>query len=142
MRGFKALREHSGITWIERERSWVATPDDVVTVLSKEGFEECKRETTTSRRDGHPAGGIWQGVDHRTGSVASAVWVSQAAWPHALVFIEVDGDSGPGVQVETVGQPAHLAGEDLPRERLGTELCRIAFVHQGRVPFRDRHAEA
>ena len=68
-------------------------PEDMVNVLAKEGFGECKRETTTSRRDGHPAGGVWQGVDPRTGSVASAVWVNHAKWPPALVFIEVDGES-------------------------------------------------
>ena len=93
MTGFKALREHSRITWIEQERGWVAAPEDIVDLLSNEGFEECKRETTTSRRDRHPAGGVWQGVDTRTGSVASAVWVNHTAWPHALVFIEVDGES-------------------------------------------------
>ena len=93
MTGFKALREHTRITWIERERGWVATPEDIVNVLSNEGFEECKRETTTSRRDRHTAGGVWQGVDTRTGSVASAVWVNHAAWQHAVVFIEVDGES-------------------------------------------------
>ena len=64
-----------------------------MSVLSSEGFAECKRETTTNRRDSHPAGGIWQGVDPRTGSVASAVWVNHAAWPHALVYVEVDGES-------------------------------------------------
>jgi hypothetical protein len=93
MRRFKALREHCQIRWMERECGWVATLEDIVHVLSQEGFEECKRETTTSRRDHHPAGGVWQGVDHRTGSVASAVWVNHAAWPPALVFIEVDGES-------------------------------------------------
>jgi hypothetical protein len=91
--GFRTLREQCRITWIERERGWVATPEDMVNVLAKEGFAECKRETTTSRRDGHPAGGIWQGVDPRNGSVASAVWVNHAKWPAALVFIEVDGES-------------------------------------------------
>jgi len=64
-----------------------------VNVLSNEGFEECKRETTTSRRDRQSAGGVWQGVDPRPGSVASAVWVTHAVWPQALVFIEVDGTS-------------------------------------------------
>ena len=91
--GFRTLREQCRITWIERERGWVATPEDMVNVLANEGFAECKRETTTSRRDGHPAGGVWQGVDPRTGSVASAVWVNHAKWPPALVFIEVDGES-------------------------------------------------
>jgi hypothetical protein len=47
-----------------------------VTVLSNEGFEACKREQTTSRRDRRPAGGLWQGVNPRTGSVASAIWVN------------------------------------------------------------------
>jgi hypothetical protein len=93
MTRFKALHDESRIAWIERERGWAATPDDIVTVLVSEGFSECKRETTTSRRDRQPAGGVWQGVDTRTGSVASAVWVSHAAWPHALVFVEVDGES-------------------------------------------------
>jgi len=96
MTGFRALREQSRITWIERDRGWVAAPEDIVTVLSSEGFEECKRATTKSRRDRHPAGGVWQGVDPRTGSVASAVWVNHAAWPHAVVFIEVDGESVAG----------------------------------------------
>jgi hypothetical protein len=104
MTGFRALREQSRITWIERDRGWVAAPEDIVTVLSSEGFAECKRETTTSRRDSHPAGGVWQGVDPRTGSVASAVWVNHAAWPHALVYVEVDGESLTGA-VGTRGGP-------------------------------------
>ena len=96
MMGFDALRAHSRITWIDQAQGWIAAPEDIVTVLSNEGFEECKRETTTSRRDRQPGGGVWQGVDPRTGSVASAVWVNHAAWPHALVFIEVDGESFTG----------------------------------------------
>jgi hypothetical protein len=97
MTGFDAL------TWIDVERGWHAAPDDVVTVLAAQGFEECKRETTTSRRDRQLAGGVWQGVDPRTGSVASAVWVNRVTGPGALVFIEVDGESlmgGPGRQDE------------------------------------------
>ena len=93
MTGVNALREHNRITWIEQEHGWIAAPEDVVNVLSGEGFEECKRETTTSRRDRHPAGGLWQGINTRTGSVASAIWVNRPAWPHAVVFIEVDGES-------------------------------------------------
>ena len=93
MLGLTALREQSRITWIEPDRGWMAIPEDVVRLLSSEGFAECKRESTTSRRDHHPAGGIWQGVDMRTGSVASAVWVNRGAWPRALVFVEVDGES-------------------------------------------------
>ena len=51
MTGFNGLREHSRITWIEQEHGWAATPEDIVTVLSNEGFEECKRELPTSRRN-------------------------------------------------------------------------------------------
>jgi hypothetical protein len=36
MKGFELFREHSRITWIERDRGWVATPADIVTVLSSE----------------------------------------------------------------------------------------------------------
>jgi hypothetical protein len=43
MTSINALREHSRITWIEQEHGWAATPGDIVTVLSNEGFEECKR---------------------------------------------------------------------------------------------------
>jgi hypothetical protein len=92
MTGFDALREQNRMTWIEQEHGWAATPEDIVTVLSNEGFEECKREQTTSRRNRGPAGGLWQGVNHRTGSVASAIWVNRPAWPHDIVFIEVDGE--------------------------------------------------
>jgi hypothetical protein len=87
------LREHSRMTWIEQEHGWAAAPEEILGALSNDGFEECKRELTTSRRDRQSAGGLWQGVNHRTGSVASAVWVNHAAWPHAIVFIEVDGES-------------------------------------------------
>jgi hypothetical protein len=94
MMGFNALREQKRMTWIAQEHGWAATPEDIVTALSNEGFEECKREQTTSRRNRRPAGGVWQGVDTRTGSVASAVWVNRPMlWPHDIVFIEVDGES-------------------------------------------------
>jgi len=45
------------MTWIRAERGWVAAPEEVVSALSTDGFEECKRDMTTSRRDGRPAGG-------------------------------------------------------------------------------------
>ena len=61
--------------------------------LSKNGFEECKRETTTSRRDLRPAGGVWQGVNAVTGSVASAIWVGRPSRARATVFLAIDGES-------------------------------------------------
>ncbi len=93
MKGFDQLRESSRMTWTEPEHGWVAAPEEIVNALSNDGFEECKREMTTSRRDSQPAGGLWQGVDPRTGSVASAIWVNRLAWHEAIVFIEVDGES-------------------------------------------------
>jgi hypothetical protein len=93
MKGFDELREQSRMTWSEQEHGWVAAPEEILNALSNNGFEECKRAMTTSRRDGQPAGGLWQGVDTRTGSVASAIWVTRPAWHHAIMFIEVDGES-------------------------------------------------
>lgn len=51
------------------------------------------REMTTSRRDNQPAGGVRQGVNPRTGSVASAIWVNRPMRPHAIMFITIDGAS-------------------------------------------------
>ena len=54
---------------------------------------ECKRETTTSRRDLRPAGGVRQGVNARTGSVASAIRVNRPPWARAIVFITIDSEA-------------------------------------------------
>ena len=80
------------MTWLEAERGWVVAPEDIVRALSTDGFEECKRETTTSRRDSRPAGGLWQGINIRTGAVASAIWVNRLLSRQAMVFITVDGE--------------------------------------------------
>lgn len=48
MSGLDELREHGRMTWVEEEHGWAAAPEDVVDALSSDGFEECKRETTTS----------------------------------------------------------------------------------------------
>ena len=90
--GIVELRGQGRMTWAARERGWVAAPDEVVDAFARGGFEECKRATTTSRRDLRAAGGVWQGVNHATGSVASAIWVTRAAGGAALMFIEIDGE--------------------------------------------------
>lgn len=97
--GLSMLRAQGRMTWIDDGHAWVAAPEDIMQALLDDGFEECKREMTTSRRDSRPAGGVWQGINRRTGSVASAIWVHRPSWPQALVFIGVDGESlsGPGV---------------------------------------------
>ena len=91
MNGLDELREDGRMTWSEAEQGWVAAPEEIVQAFSSDGFEECKREVTTSRRDSRPAGGVWQGINRRTGVVASTVWVSRLLWPQAVVFITVGG---------------------------------------------------
>jgi len=80
------------MTWTEPQRGWLAAADEVLQAFAHDGFLECKREMTTSRRDLRPAGGIWQGVNSVTGSVASAIWVARGTHRLALVFIEIDGE--------------------------------------------------
>lgn len=81
------------MAWIDEEHGWVAAPEDVVDALANDGFEECKRATTTSRRDLRPAGGVWQGLNRSTGSVASAIWMDRPSRARAIVFITIDGES-------------------------------------------------
>jgi hypothetical protein len=93
MNDLNELREQGRMTWIEQEHGWLAAPQEILNALSNDGFEECKREMTTSRRDRRPAGGVWQGVNTRTGSEASAIWVNRPVWHQAIVFIDIDGES-------------------------------------------------
>ena len=100
MIGLDELRQQGRMTWIEQEHGWVAAPEEIVRALLKDGFDECTRETTTSRRDWQPAGGAWQGVDAHTGSVASAIWLNRPAWHQAIcagggVWQGVDARTGP-----------------------------------------------
>jgi len=93
MTGLNELRRIGQDDGIAQEHGWVVTPEDIVTTLSKDGSEECKREMMTSRRDLRPAAGVWQGVNPRTGSVASAIWVTRPPWDQAIVFVSIDGES-------------------------------------------------
>jgi hypothetical protein len=114
MRGFDELRQQRRMSWMVQQHGWVAVPEEIVNAFSNEGFEECTREPTTSRRDRLPAAGVWQGVHPRTGSAASATWVNRPARHHTLVFIEVDGESltgGESVRGEP-GRPSGRAGQD------------------------------
>lgn len=54
--------------WSDAAHAWLAEPEEVVSALCHEGFEECKREAAR-------IGGVRRGLDTRTGAVASAVWV-------------------------------------------------------------------
>jgi hypothetical protein len=48
---------------------------------------------------GRPAGGVWQGINLRTGSVASMIWVNRPTSPDAIVFMAIDGESLTGAGV-------------------------------------------
>ena len=99
MTGLNELRDQGRMTWTEEEHGWVAAPEEIANALATDGFAECKRELTTSRRDSRPAGGVWQGLNTRTGSVASAIWVNRLTSPDAIVFIAIDGESLTGFGV-------------------------------------------
>ena len=88
--GLNELRACGRMAWVDEERAWAARPDDVVEALAHHGFQEYKRESTRSRRDREPTGGVWQGLDARTGAVASAIWVHRGE--DSLVFIDIDGE--------------------------------------------------
>jgi hypothetical protein len=88
--GLHELREYGRMQWLDGARGWRAEPDDVVNALTADGFQECKRETARVPRA--PAtGGVWQGIDHKTGAVASTVWTRE---PNGspVVFISINGE--------------------------------------------------
>jgi len=70
------LREQGRIAWAEEHRRWVASPEDAVRALTDDGFAEYKREVVRAR-GGEGAGGMWQGLNLRTGAVASVIWVNR-----------------------------------------------------------------
>ena len=83
------LKRDGRLKWVGSERAWLAQPDEVVDALAHDGFAEYKREIARSGQQA--AGGMWQGINTRTGSVASAIWVQRPPDPDALVFIAIDG---------------------------------------------------
>jgi hypothetical protein len=85
-----ALRALGRMQWLDGAQAWRAEPDEVVRALTAQGFQECKREIARTPRDGGVTGGVWQGIDPRTGEVASTVWFSTPSTP-PTVFIAIDG---------------------------------------------------
>jgi hypothetical protein len=90
----KALREllsEGRIAWAPEAHGFVGQPSDIVDALAREGFEEFKADAARSPRGGWPTGGIWQGLDARTGAVASAIWVRGEDSGRAVVYVDIDG---------------------------------------------------
>jgi hypothetical protein len=90
MQALKDLVREGRIAWAADARAWLAKPDDIKAALAREGFAEFK-EDAARNRDRTPTGGIWQGLDTRTGAVASAIWVRADDDDRAVVFVAVDG---------------------------------------------------
>jgi hypothetical protein len=92
MQSLEELRRAGRIRWCSTEYAWTAEPDEIVAALARDGFDEYKREVARTRRGRQPTGGLWQGLDSRTGAVASAVWFAGPEQPAAKVFIDIDGE--------------------------------------------------
>src|SRR3990172_240571 len=95
MTSLNELREQGQMTWSEQEQGWIGTPGKIFDALAADGFNECKREMISSRRDCRPVGGVWQGVNPLTNSVASLIWVARPAAPPAPLFLEIVGAALP-----------------------------------------------
>ena len=91
MHAVNVLREQGRIAWAEEHRGWVASPEDVVSALTNDGFEEYKREVFRTL-GGEAAGGMWQGLNLRTGVGASVIWVNRDDPRRAVVFLHIDGE--------------------------------------------------
>jgi hypothetical protein len=89
---FEEFDQRGRMTWGRDEGGWIAHPHEIVETLSRHGYQEYKREVARSRRDRQPSGGVWQGLNVETGSVASVIWVRRGVAEDATVFIEIDGE--------------------------------------------------
>jgi hypothetical protein len=96
MEHFNGLDRQGAMWWLADEHAWSASPDQVVGALTEEGFQEYKCEIAKDGRAHTPSGGMWQGLDPRTGSVATVIWISRPAPSEGRVFIEIDGRSVEG----------------------------------------------
>jgi len=89
MQCLNELERHGVIRWRLEEHAWIADPDRVVWALTEAGFTEYKREIAKDNRSHVTSGGMWQGLDTRTGVVATVIWHASPEEGH--VFIEIDG---------------------------------------------------
>ena len=90
--------ERSGVVcWRAEDHAWIADADDVMHALANDGFHEYRREIARRGRspvmsgDVESSGGLWQGLDRRTGAIATVIWVTQTTPTCSHVFIEIEG---------------------------------------------------
>ena len=91
MHQLDALERCGAICWRAQDHAWIGDPERVVEGLAQEGFHEYRREMAKCRRTRAASGGVWQGLDPRTGTVATVIWVAHRPASESRVFIEVDG---------------------------------------------------
>jgi len=91
MEALDELVREGRIAWAPEAHGWLAQPGDITDALAREGFAEFKADAVRHRKDRAPTGGIWQGLDTRTGAVASAIWIRGDRDDRATVFVDVDG---------------------------------------------------
>ena len=91
MKALRDLESEGRIAWAPEAHGWIAQPGDIVDALAREGFAEFKADAARSRSDRTPTGGLWQGLDARTGAVASAIWVRGEDDGRAVVYVDIDG---------------------------------------------------
>ena len=92
MKALRELMSEGRMAWAPDAHGWIAQPGDIVDALAREGFAEFKADATRTRSGRTPSGGIWQGLDARTGAVASAIWVrGDDTTAPAVVFVDIDG---------------------------------------------------
>lgn len=85
------LERNGTICWRAEDHAWIADPEDVVQALTIDGFDEYRRDIAKNGRGRATSGGIWQGLDPRTGVVATVIWATHGILPQSHVFIEIDG---------------------------------------------------
>jgi Winged helix-turn-helix DNA-binding len=91
------LERNGTMCWRAEDHAWIADPDDVARALTDDGFHEYRREiarrarTPASSSGIESSGGMWQGLDRRTGAIATVIWVTNPTPAHSHVFIEIEG---------------------------------------------------
>ncbi len=83
------LRRSPRFTWAPTERMWIGDAGEAVQALSRHRFEESTHDIVRCGADGDVLGGLWQGLNPRTGDVASVVWIRYGAV--ALLVVDVNG---------------------------------------------------
>jgi hypothetical protein len=91
MHELDALQQCGALCWRAEDHGWIGDPERVVQGLTAEGFHEYRREIARPGRDRTASGGMWQGLDPRTGTVATVIWAPHPTVSESHVFIEIDG---------------------------------------------------